>query len=120
MIFATARVAPEKLDKSTSLPIVFMDDERTIMDEEFWASMRENEFIVVDAKSRKIAVYPNDSGMIVLAVEEGGDRCLTTLGANEFNAFLSAFNAAREVAEPMDAEIESAYAIHCAKTGEKG
>lgn len=32
MSLTTARVAPEKLDKSTSLPIVFMDDERTIME----------------------------------------------------------------------------------------
>ena len=31
MNFATARVAPEKPGTSTGLPIVFMDDERTIM-----------------------------------------------------------------------------------------
>lgn len=117
MNFHPARVAPKKTAPTSPAEVFFVGNERAIMDNEFWASMRENEFIVVDAQSRKIAVYHNDAGMIVMAVQEGNDKCFATLGANEFNAFIGAFNAAREAAEPRDAEIEASYAIHCAKEG---
>ena len=87
------------------------------MEQEFWDEMRSEDFLLVDAPKRKIAIYANTSGQIIFAVSEDDAWCVTTICADEFNDFARRFNAAREIAAPKDAEIEADYAIYCAKTG---
>lgn len=52
---------------------------------QFWDDMRESGFILVDAPARKIAVFGNTSGQIVIAIEDDGSRVLTTVCLDELS-----------------------------------
>lgn len=59
--------------------------------------------MLIDALKRKIAVFPNQSGQVVLAVEEDDDSCITTLCPDELDGFIKLFNKAKAVAIEIDA-----------------
>jgi len=84
------------------------------MDSKFWQEMRNEDFIVVDAKKRKIAVFPNTCGMVVLATLDDGN-CITTIDVDEIDDLIRRLLAAKDVASPVDAELQALYAIHNAK-----
>ena len=79
----------------------------------FWNEVREMNGLVVDAPSRKIAVYPNDGGMVVVAIEDGGGAVATTVQVCEIDVLVSLLLQAKMVAEPMDALIDAQYTAHC-------
>jgi hypothetical protein len=82
----------------------------------FWQEMRNEGFILVDAPKRKIAVFPNTCGMLVIAAEDDG-KCIATIDVDEVDALIELLKSAKEVAAPIDADIQAKYAIHCAMGG---
>lgn len=90
------------------------------MNDEFWEDMREERFMLVDAPERKVAIYPNDSGMVIVAIKEGRTTCVTTLQVSEIDATASALIKAKQVAQPMDELIDAQYGAHCAIEKAKG
>lgn len=90
------------------------------MNDEFWEDMREERFMLVDAPARKVAIYPNDSGMVIVAIKEGRTTCVTTLQVSEIDATVSALIKAKQVAQPMDELIDAQYGAHCAIEKAKG
>ena len=87
------------------------------MNQNFWKDMSEEGFMLVHAPKRKVAVFPNDSGMVALATEDYDGQCLIVLDVTEINDLISLLQAAKKVAEPKDIEIQADYAIYCAKQG---
>lgn len=86
------------------------------MKKEFWDEMREHDFLLIDASKRKIAIFPNQSGQVVLAVEEDGKSCISTICGDEVAEFLERFkNAAKPALEKASA-IEADYAIFVARS----
>lgn len=82
--------------------------------DEFWQGMRDNEFILVDAPGQKLAVFPNDCGMVVVAAEEMGSTCITTLDVDDIDALVSKLIDAKCTAAPVIRQIEAQYETHCA------
>lgn len=87
------------------------------MTNQFWQNMRREGFMVADCPARKIAVFPNQSGQVVVAVRQDGLDCIATLDAEELDAFMAKFKDASEIAVELDAVITASYAISVAKGG---
>ena len=83
----------------------------------FWQEMRENDFMLVDAPARKIAVFSNTSGMIVLAVEDDGQQVITEICFDEMSEFEALLASAKDTAMAITAENEAEFAIWLAKRG---
>ena len=82
--------------------------------DEFWQGMRDNEFILIDAPGQKLAVFANDSGMVVVAAEEMGSTCMTTLDVEDIDALVSKLIDAKHTAVPVSRQLEAQYETHCA------
>lgn len=83
----------------------------TKISKKFWQSMRTEGFIVLDAPTRKVAVFANQSGEVVLATQEDKRQCITTLTPVEVSGLVTALVRARIVAKPIEAAIKADYAI---------
>ena len=88
------------------------------MNENFWDEMREQDFTLVTAPARKLAVFPNSCGMVVLVTEGEDEKCITEIDVSEIDEFIALLKAAKLVAKQLDAEIQADYAIYRAKNGE--
>ena len=76
--------------------------------------MRADGFMVVDAPARKIAIFPNDSGEVVIAIQDGSATCFTELQAPEIAPAIVALMEADHVASPKAALMDAQYNAHCA------
>lgn len=83
----------------------------------FWQDMREEGLMLVDAPARKIAIFPNDSGQVVIASSEDGMQCIATICSDEFDAFNALLKSAKESAIAFEAGRHAELAIWCAKKG---
>lgn len=77
----------------------------------FWHGMRSSDFMLVDAPSRKIAIFPNESGQVVIATQDGEEQCVTNICCDEIEDLERLFAAAARVAKGIDVEREAEYAI---------
>ena len=82
---------------------------------QFWEDMRESGFIIVDAPARKIAVFGNTSGQIVIAIEDDGIRVLTTVCLDELSDLQGLLARAQESAFEIDIANQAEFAIWNAK-----
>lgn len=82
--------------------------------DEFWQGMRDNEFILIDAPGQKLAVFPNDSGMVVIATEQDRATCMTTVEVDDIDALVSKLIDAKHTAVPVSRQLEAQYETHCA------
>ena len=123
MIFDPAMrwIAPitEKTAPASPAEVFIAGNERAIMKKNFWDGIRDAGYLLVDAKSRKVAVFPNTIGMVVLATTQDNKECICTLDVSEIDDLIKLLQEAKTEAEPMDAELQAVYAIHCAKMGEQ-
>lgn len=86
----------------------------------FWQEMRDNEFILVDAPSRKLAVFPNLTGLVVVASLEDSYTHICTIEADEVaNVVAALLSAQIEAQKTLDA-IEPEYQTHLAITKAMG
>lgn len=83
----------------------------------FWQAARDAGFMLVDAPARKIAVFANTSGQVVLATSEDGEQCVSTICADEIELLEGLLRQAKEAALEIDAEYQAEHAIWCAKRG---
>lgn len=86
---------------------------------DFWQNMRENELMLIDAPSRKIAVFANESGQIVLATSEDAGQCITTICSDEIGDFEELLSRAKSAAFEIDAARHADFAIWRAKEGDQ-
>ncbi len=84
------------------------------MKQEFWSELRKNDFLVVDAPARKIAVYPNRDGMVVIAISDNGKDCTTELQLSEVRGFLSRLAVAEHFAGLIKKKMDAEYGAHLA------
>lgn len=80
----------------------------------FWQDMRNNEFILVDAQTRKLAVFANQSGEVVMASLEDGYTHVTTIEPNEIGNLIASLNAAKVEAQLFRDAIEPELQAHVA------
>ena len=75
-----------------------------------WDELRAHGYMVVDGPQRKLAVYPNYAGQVVMAYQEGADvtTCLR-IGVHEMQALMSA------MANANDQAVEVACELHAAE-----
>lgn len=84
-----------------------------------WEDANEAGHVVVECPSRKLAIYANLSGQVVLAHCDDGVDAVTLIEADEFDEvlgfLLKAMTEARSIACNQDAEFETHEAIGRAK-----
>ena len=83
----------------------------------FWQAARDAGFMLVDAPARKIAVFANTSGQVVLATSEDGERCVATVCADEIELLEGLLRQAKSSALEVDAEYRAEHVIWRARTG---
>lgn len=83
----------------------------------FWQKMRDAGFMLADAPARKIAVFANTSGQVVLAASEDGAQCVATVCVDEIELLEGLLRQAKAAALEVDAEHRAEHAIWCAKRG---
>lgn len=81
----------------------------------FWQDMREEGLMLVDAPARKIAIFPNNSGQVVIASSEDGMQCIATICPDEFDALDALLQSAKQSAIEIDSGHHAEFAIWCAK-----
>ena len=91
---------------------------KNFLNKNFWNGMQEEGFMLVNAPSRKLAVFPSTGGQICISSSDFGS-CGFSLEIEEVDALIQALQSAKSSAIPISAEIQTMYAIHCAKMGEK-
>lgn len=84
------------------------------MNPNFWQDMRDNEFILVDAKTRKLAVFANQSGEVVMASLEDGYTHISTIEPDEIGNLIAALIAAKAEAQLFRDAVEPQYQAHVA------
>ena len=68
--------------------------------ESFWQNMRENDRLLFDEPNRKVAVYANERGQVVLAIQDRENTCISHISGYEIEDLDRMFAAAfREAAE---------------------
>lgn len=67
--------------------------------------------MLVDAPQRKIAVFTNEAGMIVLATREDDKDGFTAICAHEISDFMALFNRAASMAIELDSNHSADYEI---------
>lgn len=82
------------------------------MNPNFWQDMRDNEFTLTDAPTRKLAVFVNQSGEVVLASLEDGCTHITTIEISEIGNLIAALNVAKGEAQLVLDAIEPQYQAH--------
>lgn len=80
----------------------------------FWQEMRDEGFILVDAPSRKVAVFPNQSGEVVLASLEDSTTHICMIEPDEIGEIVAALITAKLDANAILDAIEPAYEAHVA------
>ncbi len=84
------------------------------MTEEFWDDMREEGFLVVDAPDRKVAIFANTSGDVLLATLMDGQTQALTLEPDEVaDVVIKLVNAGRE-ASVTSKKRNSEFVAHLA------
>ena len=90
------------------------------MKKDFWQDMRDEGFILMDAPDRKLAVFPNDIGFVVIASHEDHKTHISTVESDEVGALVAALLAAQERAQQIFDAIEPEYQTHLAITKAMG
>ena len=85
-----------------------------------WIDLKADGRVVVDARARKLAVYPNQSGQVVMLSVEDGVAMYSTVEPDEIPALVSALLAANVEASKLQLEFESSYAAFQAIQQAKG
>jgi hypothetical protein len=70
---------------------------------------REDGRLIIDFPKRKVMIYPNEAGSIVLMCEEDDQRCFVMIEVGEIDAICAALVASRKVAAPIAAEMDAQY-----------
>lgn len=87
-----------------------------------WDDLREQDFVVIDYSARKLAVYPNTSGQVMVASEVDGVLTCLDVEPEEVAALIAALQRAlpkaREDAARMSAEYQTHGALEKARTGQ--
>ncbi len=84
------------------------------MNEEFWQAMRDERFILTDAPDRKLAVFSNDIGFVVIASHECDQMHVTTVEPDEVPALVAALQEAQGRAQKTVDAIEPSFQAHAA------
>lgn len=71
--------------------------------------LREEGRFVVDFNGRKVAIYPNEMGDVVLMVEEDGERVYTACSYDEIPALCAGLMLAAKEAKPTADRINAEY-----------
>lgn len=91
------------------------------MNDLIFNELREEGHVVVDYPGRKIAVYANTSGHVVLLCQEGGIEMCQLVTPDEINDLCAALMRAGKEAKPienvMNADFEAFTAIAKAQGG---
>lgn len=84
----------------------------------FWQDMRDEGSMLIDAPARKIAIFANTSGQVVLAVSEGGEQCASAVCPDEIELLEVLLSRAKATALGIDAAYQTEHVIWRAKTGD--
>ena len=84
------------------------------MTKDFWQDMREEGFILIDAPARKFAVFPNDSGQVVIASYFDGETHINVMEPDEIGTVISDLRKAQATAQKTWNAIEPEYQAHLA------
>ncbi len=91
------------------------------MDNSIFDDLRDSGHVVVDYPGRKIAVYANTSGHVVLLCQEGGEQMCQMVEPDEIGDLIAALahaaNQAKPIADSMCADFEAFTAIAKAQGG---
>ena len=71
--------------------------------------MRQEGFLVLDHPARKLAVFPNTSGMVAVISEEDGIQSVTVITCDEISAVCKALMDAGNRAQEIDDVLTSSY-----------
>jgi len=82
------------------------------MNKKFWEDMRANGFLLVDAEQRKIAIFANEGGELVIASYEGKGSCVSTICPTEFARLDELISDAKKIALDIDANLSADYKAH--------
>lgn len=82
--------------------------------------LRQEGMVIVDCPDRKIMVYPNFCGLVVLLAIEDGKRAYTMIEPSEVAAICAALTKTGVVAQGIMDEIDADYDKHLAREEEKG
>lgn len=70
-----------------------------------WQQAHEDDVVVVNFPSRKLAIFANQSGHIGLIAEEDGDQLITEIDVDEAKRMVELLNEAIAIAEPTFREM---------------
>lgn len=90
------------------------------MNESTYSELRADGRVVVDFPGRKVVVYPNTSGHVVLMCQDGDERVFQMIAPEEVSALCAALLRAGIEAKPISDAIESEYHTHVAIEMAKG
>jgi hypothetical protein len=82
-----------------------------------FTSIQARDGMVVDLPLRKIAVFPNGSGNVVIASLEDGKQSIVLFEPEEIAELIAHLESAKVYAELVGSEIEADHAIWVAKVG---
>lgn len=82
--------------------------------DEFWQGMRDEDFMLIDAPMSRLAVFANKGGMVVIATEQDGATCMSTLDVADIDALVSKLIEAKRTAMPVSQQMDAMYDAHCA------
>lgn len=82
--------------------------------DEFWQGMRDEGYMLVDAPKSKLAVFSNESGMVVIAIEDGDSTCISTLDVADIDGVVSKLIEAKHTAMPAARQMDAMFGAHCA------
>lgn len=78
----------------------------------FWEDMRDHGFMLVDYPARAIAVFPNDSGQVVIAGRTDAVTSIAVLEPQEVHSIALALVAAAKTANVTGAGLDAEYGAH--------
>ncbi len=81
---------------------------------DFWDHMREHGFILIEYPARKLAVFSNDCGQVVIAAQDDGVTSLSVLEADEVHDMAAALLKAGTNAKAISVEMAAGHDAHCA------
>lgn len=85
-----------------------------------WNELRADARVVVDTAGRKVAVYPNASGHIVVVSEEAGRRVYAEVMPDEADLFCALVARAAKEGFDLQKYLESQYLTYQAIEAAKG
>lgn len=84
------------------------------MNVKFWQEMRNKGLVLVDTPDRKLAIYANQLGLVVLATHEDGNTHICTIDPSEIGRVTAALLSAQVDAQELSDEIDTEYRAHLA------